>query len=256
LTSSLLGDATLQFVQGSGHSEEYLANGDYIVGNVVGNPLDMLDVVQGDIQETISVITSAGREFRQAGQYVNQFLVSNDEQLNRIVNKAELTLDRFEKAAGEIESLFADDKMRADLREGLANVPELLKETRQAVNRLEAAAKVAENVLDNVQGFTKPLGERGDAIVRNVDEGIAQLNVLLDQFTAFSKAVNNRDSSLGKVLNDPELYQHANAAARNIERLTLELRPIIENAKVISDKLARHPGMIIRDAVKPNSGIK
>ena len=68
--------------------------------------------------------------------------------------------------------------------------------------------------------------------------------------------IDNGDGSLGALLNDRQLYDRLNKAARNIEQVSRELRPIVDDAGVFMDKAARHPGVIIRDAVKPGVGIK
>jgi phospholipid/cholesterol/gamma-HCH transport system substrate-binding protein len=72
----------------------------------------------------------------------------------------------------------------------------------------------------------------------------------------FSRALNSREGSLGQMINNPELYNNLSQAAENINKLTRELQPVICNAKVFTDKIARHPGVIITDGLKPGPGIK
>ena len=57
-------------------------------------------------------------------------------------------------------------------------------------------------------------------------------------------------------MNDRQLYNRLNRAARNIEDISQDLKPIVDDARVFSDKVSRHPGVIIRDAVKPGVGLK
>ena len=68
--------------------------------------------------------------------------------------------------------------------------------------------------------------------------------------------IENGDGTLGAMMNDRELYNRLNRAARNIDELTQKMIPIVDDARVISDRVARHPGVIIRDAIKPGPGIK
>jgi len=268
LTSSLLGDAILQFVQGpGGRIEDFLKNGDYFEGQVATNPLQMFDTMQGDFAQAVTSISQAGRNVAQASDYMNQFFARNDEQLQRIVGKTELALDNFQRAAADIDSLISDPKMREDLREGIAGLPQLLKDTRDAIGGIRSATGLAEDNLKALQGLTKPLGERGPKMIEDVDQSVEQLNELLGQFVTFSRAINGRSGSLGQFVNDPEAYQRLVAAARNIEEISQEVRcqlkpiiasvkPILKNVEVFTDKAARHPGVILRDAVKPNSGLK
>jgi phospholipid/cholesterol/gamma-HCH transport system substrate-binding protein len=73
----------------------------------------------------------------------------------------------------------------------------------------------------------------------------------------FSKSLNNPEGSLGQFINNPDLYQSLNRAAVNIEELTLELEPILHDARVFSDKIARHPELLgVRGAMQRNAGTK
>ncbi len=90
-----------------------------------------------------------------------------------------------------------------------------------------------------------------------MDEGTLKLNRAMDDMLRFSATLNNPNSSLGQLLNSPELYQHINRAARNIDELTRELKPVVDDARVFSDKIARHPEMLgVRGAIQRSPGIK
>jgi phospholipid/cholesterol/gamma-HCH transport system substrate-binding protein len=43
------------------------------------------------------------------------------------------------------------------------------------------------------------------------------------------------------LINDPQLYQHLNRAAKNIDDITRELKPIKDDLRIFTDKIARHP---------------
>ena len=256
LTSNLLGDASLQFVRSAGASEEFIQNGDYMEGSVAANPMQAFDALQGDFNEAIASINMAGREVGRLAETINQFMANNDEQLNRIVNKTERALDGFQKAVGDLDSLLGDEKTRAGLRDSIANLPDMLTEAREAIAGIRAATKLADANLQGLQGLTGPLGDRGPAMVESIDVGLSRLSELLAQFVQFGKKLNSGQGTVGQLLNNKELYDHVNAAVCNIEKLTKELTPIVDNVNAFTDKLARHPGMLLRDAVKPNSGIK
>jgi len=55
---------------------------------------------------------------------------------------------------------------------------------------------------------------------------------------------------------DDELYDRLNRTVRNVEQISYRLKPIVNDVRIISDKLARHPGSILRDAVRPGAGTK
>lgn len=68
--------------------------------------------------------------------------------------------------------------------------------------------------------------------------------------------IEKGEGSLGALLNDRQLYDRLNRAARNVEQVSRDLKPIVDDARVFSDKVSRHPGVIIRDAIKPGAGVK
>ena len=262
LSTSLLGDAVLQFVQGTTSSTEFIQSGDYLEGNVGSNPLQAFNGIEGELNLAISSVSTAGREIGRLAVYLNEFAVNNDEQVNRIVHKTEqtidkaaVTLDDFQKFARDFNSVL-DEETRANLKTSINEMPALLKDTREAINGIQSTVALADNNLRNLEGLTKPLGEHGEEMISNIDASMARLNEVLTQFTEFGKSLNSRDGTLGRILNDPQLYEHVEAAACNIEQLTKELKPIVRNVTIITDKVARHPGSVLRDAIKPSSGIK
>jgi phospholipid/cholesterol/gamma-HCH transport system substrate-binding protein len=132
----------------------------------------------------------------------------------------------------------------------------MLQETQRAISGIEGAMRLVESNLRNLEGLTEPLGQRGEAIVGNIDSGIARLNEILGQAEQFSRRLNSREGTLGQLMYNPDIYNELNAAAANVNELTKRLRPIVEDVRIFTDKIARRPGIILRDAVKPGSGTK
>lgn len=82
------------------------------------------------------------------------------------------------------------------------------------------------------------------------------INEITDLMRSIMSRIDKGEGSLGALLQDRQLYNRLNRAAGNIEQLSRELRPIVEDAGVFMDKAARHPGGLLRDAIKPGVGIK
>jgi phospholipid/cholesterol/gamma-HCH transport system substrate-binding protein len=59
------------------------------------------------------------------------------------------------------------------------------------------------------------------------------------------------------MVNNPDLYQNLNRASINVEELSRQLRPILNDVRVFTDKIARHPESLgVRGAIKPDQGTK
>ena len=286
ISTTLLGDAVLQFVPGGAHpSPDFIQNGDYLEGIVAPNPLELITNLETNITQAITSLTGAGNDVGRLARRFDTFLDGNEDQLQRIVNKTERSLDSFQKALQSVNVLLGDvDAMGAALRgedgkplpleldgplaagenppadgqsrHRVTTLPQLMAETRDAIIDMRAAVVAANRNLSNLEHFTQPLGDRGEELIIKVDRSVGRIDELLQQFVMFSQALNRKEGTLGQLVNNPDLYQHINAAACNIEMLTRQIRPIVENIKIFTDKLARHPGVIISDAVKPGPGIK
>jgi ABC-type transporter Mla subunit MlaD len=81
--------------------------------------------------------------------------------------------------------------MRADLRKSLQELPATLNEVRvtlgkanDAFDGFKTVSDRASRNLENLENLTKPLGERGQQIVDNLDGSLANINELLEQLAA------------------------------------------------------------------------
>ena len=97
-----------------------------------------------------------------------------------------------------------------------------------------------------------------DEIVNAVERSVTRLDDVMAELVTFSRALNNSQGSLGQFVNNPDLYQQLNRAATNIEQISRRLRPIVEDARVFTDKIARDPGRLgVKGALdRRRSGIK
>jgi phospholipid/cholesterol/gamma-HCH transport system substrate-binding protein len=286
ISTTLLGDALLQFVPGGAHpSAEFIQNGDYLEGIVAPNPLEMITNLEGNFTLAITSLTGAGNDVGRLARRMDTFIDTNQDQLQRIVNKTERSLDAFQTALQSVNLLLGDVDAMGDAlhnedgtampltleeplkpgetppadgqpRRRVTTLPQLMAETRDAIVDMRAAVVAANRNLSNLERFTQPLGDRGEELIMKVDRSVGRIDELLQQFVMFSQALNRKDGTLGQLVNNPDLYQHINAAACNIEQLTRQVRPILDNIRDLTDKLARHPGSIFRDAIKPGPGLK
>ena len=94
-------------------------------------------------------------------------------------------------------------------------------------------------------------------MISHVNSVVQDLDTLVNQMTKFAQSLNNSQGTVGQLVNNPELYDNLNNAVRQINELTKELRPVINDARVFTDKIARHPEMLgVRGALERNAGIK
>ncbi len=258
IKGGLLGDAVIEFVTGGKKGEQgFYSDKDTIPdGMVVSDPFESFVGLKEEFSSAIQTFNAAGQDITKLTNNLNRILEANDNQIERVMNQTEQALLSFNRAMSNVEKIAGDEEIQAGLKKSLADLPKMLDESRVTFQRVQQTIDLADKNLANLTKFTGPLGERGDEIVVRMAGSIDKIDQLFAQLVAFSKTINSSKGTVGELLNNPDLYQSLNRAARNVEEATQQLQPILDDAKVLMDKLSRHPGAPIRDAVRPGAGIK
>lgn len=132
-----------------------------------------------------------------------------------------------------------------------------LKDASSAMKRFTTSAEKLDVVMNNLQTFTKDLGERGPAILKNIDEASGRVSQMVIDVGAFARSLSQGDGTVRKLVMDPGLYNSLNEAAASASRSVTRLDRILYDLSIFSDKLARHPELLgVSGAVAPSSGIK
>ena len=255
-TGSILGDAILEFVPSSQQLatiEEY-QDGEYLDGIVAQDPLrvmesattvlDMLSTLEEDVRRALVAIEGAGERVGEVAESMTAIIDNNQDQFGRILTKAEMAMDRFDVAITAIDELIGDEDLKIAIDTALDQVPEIMAETREVIQNLNKVATRADTNLRNIEGLTEPLGQQGQRLADAVESGVEDIDSILGQLVSFTESINNRDGSLGQLIHNRELYDRLDSAATNIEFLSRRLRPIVEDARVFTDKIARDPGRL------------
>jgi phospholipid/cholesterol/gamma-HCH transport system substrate-binding protein len=250
-SASVLGDSVIEFVppdripQGAKSIDD---GTEIINGRVASNPMEAFTNIEPSLQAAMQSVSTAGTEVTIAARNLNNTITNNQDQLPRIAQKTEQALDQFTVAMTNINSLMGDPQARRDAAEALRNFPQLVREANTTLNKANAAFDSMKQATDrasinlsNLENFTKPLGERGPQLVDNLDGSLANINELLEQLVTFTDNLNSREGSLGRLMNDPALYFKLDRTLSNVEDISSRLKPILDDVRIFSDKIARDP---------------
>ena len=264
-SDNLFGDAVLEFVDSGATAPaagaREVQDGEYLNGIVASNPLDALRVVvdlKDDVNQALTTFRLAGEEVSHVAESLNVLVINNQDQFNRILGKTESALGRFETAMTSVNQVVNNDDLQVPLEEALEAIPRLLRDAGQLLQGLRRVTDEAETNLVNLRGLTEPLGEQGDEIVTKLSRSAGRLDELLIELQSFGEKLNSGEGTVGQLVHNPELYNNINRAAQNFEELTRQLRPIINDARVAVDKVARNPRMLgVQGALsRQKSGLK
>jgi phospholipid/cholesterol/gamma-HCH transport system substrate-binding protein len=259
IVSSLLGDAVVEVVPSRDPKalDTLLRSGDEISGIVRADPVEVISNLEGSLSNAIDSVAATSTELGKVIYRVGVLLENNEEQINEIISRAGLALDTIHRAAENANTLIGDPEMREQLRRAMAELPQMAEDAHQVISRMDQAVASVERNLRNVERLTEPLGERGELLATRIDRGVEKLDALLDEMLTFSRALNNPRSPLRQFLDDEELYPHVRQTVENIDHLTRRLRPIVEDARVAMDKIARDPGRLgVSGALRKEPRIK
>jgi phospholipid/cholesterol/gamma-HCH transport system substrate-binding protein len=258
ISSTLLGDAEIQLVPGTIRPpRQRVAEGEVLLGAVSRDPFEAFATLEPKLGSALDSITEASSAVTKLSGDLDRMLMGDDDTFGKLVRKTEKALDDFSVAMANINDVMGDPKARANIKETLDGLPQVLSDLRTTVQGMGTTVDSADRNLRNLEGLTRPLGERGAGMVAQIDTTIGRLDEVLQQAAFFTKALNESDGTLGLLVRDPRVYQDLAAAAANVKNLSRELRPIVDDIRVFSDKIARHPEQLgVRGALDRRPGLK
>lgn len=257
--SVVTGDAVLEWVRAetqTGAPTEYIEDGDYLTnGQVAPDPFKMITRFEAKAEAALASVDGAGQSIRSAGTEVEQVAGSlnaifgtKETELKSMVDEALLAMQNFNAVMADIQDITGDQKLKSRLQNTVQRFPELfenaqktLVEVQNTLQQFNAVAARAERNLTNLEDLTGPLGERGEEISQDIADSMHNISTVLGNLADLSKSLNNQEGTIGQLINNPELYDRVNRIAMEVERLVHKVEPILDDARVISDKIARDP---------------
>jgi phospholipid/cholesterol/gamma-HCH transport system substrate-binding protein len=258
IASTLLGDSEIQLVPGTIRPpRQQLGPDETLVGAVSRDPFEVFATLEPKMGVALESLTEASAAVSKLSNNLDKLLLGEDDTFEKMVRKTEAALDAFGLAMTNINDVMGDPNARAKLKETLNGLPDVLADLRTTVKGMGTTLDSADRNLRNLEGLTKPLGERGEGMVAQVNQTIGRLDEVLQQAAFFTKALNESQGTLGKLVRDPKVYDDLAQAAANVNGLTKELRPIVNDVRVFADKIARHPEQLgVRGAIDRRPGLK
>lgn len=276
LVQSLLGDAKIDF--SAGVDPEVIPPNSRLEGIAPTNPMEIVQRLETSVNTSLASFTDTSREWQKVALNLNNLMETKEGSLDDVIERTALALDSFtktmttatetfNKAGSTLESatltlsnankFLADPQLQNDLKRTAASLPVIAEEAKLTITTAkETIVKLSEN-MENINQATAPLAGQSDLIVRKLSGSLIQLEGLLTELNQFSQILNNEEGSIQKLAADPELYKNLNHSAASLSILLQNLNPILNNFRIFSDKVARHPEILgVRGAVRGSSGLK
>ena len=269
IQTSLIGDAVVEFtpVRPSQGAQQVQPGGVPLQGFYNPSPLDLIANLQGDLKQTIQSLGRAGDEVSILAERMNSVLGGQDvERINRLMTSTESAMENFSSLTAKLDDLLGDEQYRAQLKEGMSRLPQVISDANEIMQVLEVAVVSADENLKNLQGLTQPLGERGPEIVDAMESSADNLSELLGEIALLAKNLNSDSGTIGKMIHDDQLYQELAGVVSQLQLTVAQatgtvtdvrgmindplimrrIRQILDNVWVATDKIARDPARVLR----------
>jgi phospholipid/cholesterol/gamma-HCH transport system substrate-binding protein len=274
ITRDLLGDTSLAFIAnprkpGAGQP---VAPDATLEGQISDDPTGL----KRTLKDPIDTVTNTGKALEAASKQLGAAAKRVEDILNEDAQRDVRDILRdAAKSLKTIQGMLGDQENQTKLAEAIKRLPDTLdnmnrtfRATEETLHTFTERSKTdgrtpVERMVDTIEMTERTLrkfSESSDPAKLPPADQIAKAMENVTEITTLMRTIVGRieqgEGSLGALLNDRQLYERLNRAARNIEQISQELKPIVADARVFSDKVSRHPGSILRDAVKPGVGLK
>lgn len=213
--------------------------------------------------QTLLDIQVTSRRWAEVGERANRIMAANEEQLALMLQDTRDSVQRLSQTLDNINAMLdpqTQENFRVTLqklRESSESLDPLLKSSRETIEQVRDTTETLEEVANNLQAATQPLAERSDNTMKNLDESVESLNIILKDVRELSQQFRGQDGSLQRLMSDPAMYQNLDQASALLVQNLGQLEAILKDVRVFADKIARHPGELgVQGVLTRDTGVK
>ena len=275
--SLLMGEAEIEFVKNRQYKGEVheLTPNDTIIGFSGSDIMGTVNNIEGDLKDAIQSVNSTAREAAVFIANLNQFMGDENEILEKKQKMAMIfselgdTLTTTRSLAANMNSILSDQQIRDNIKSGSENFPAILnkvnslldngddlyKSVKGVVERSHKTFDKLDRSLDNVGDFTEVLSDEGLEFISNMNASGQDIARMVKNISTLSenivKQIDNKSTPLG-MLTDENVGSQIRGIIRNVETGTEKVQPILDDARVFTNKIAHRPSSLIfsRDTYK------
>ena len=230
------------------------------VRQVVGGTDERIDAVGVEAVEALEEFQGAIRDVRKiiGNPKTREDLEKSLAALPVLLQDARTALESTQRTFESFERVGNQFEKVGVVAEDTVNTAKVTVEGAQrTIQNAEKTFATAERTLANIEQFTEPLADRGEELVEEVCRTLVSLDRALNEVADFGESLNNSNGTVKRLLDDDELYFQVRRTVENIEQATARIRPILDDVRVFSDKIARDPRELgVRGAItKRPSGV-
>jgi phospholipid/cholesterol/gamma-HCH transport system substrate-binding protein len=220
--------------------------------------------LENKIWDTLDAIEQGGQAVTNFSVKLDSMMGEKGGDLQEAVQQFTLTNQRVQAASESLEAFFSelngyvdDEQVQADVKKTISQLPAI---TNSIVTTMDATKQTISQVgdsanqrLNELKPLTIELGEQGPEIVAQINERIKNLDSLFAGIEDAAQTLKNLRTSkgtVGKLLNDPALYNEALRTVENARVISTRIEPLVNDLRIFADSIARDPGQLgVRGAI-------
>ena len=285
LTLNILGDAELNVLQQAPRTEEtkMIKPGEVLEGYMAPSMLQLATDMQGDIAAAINSITDTSQKLNRILTNLDDVFKDNKDDMKGMVSQIRDLAQQTRDLIAKTNAMLSDPEVQEGIHDTIVALPQTIKDAKdvfaefkttahkvngladsfgtiiqnsgETLNVINQVAKKTDQILGDLNSITGTLSERKDIWMAKVSRSLDNLDNALLQISEFTTTLNSTDGTIGRLANDPTLYEKIESTIDEIRELKRQLEPVVANAQVFSDKIARHPEQLgVAGALRRNNG--
>ena len=222
------------------------------INSLVGSPDDLKEK-QSQLDGIIGEVRASLTSFRQFSDGAGQLIGDPDVQSNlkRTVNELPTLLNKADVVFNEFTTLVRESRV-------------MVERSQKSFEKFDAGFDNLDKGLGGIAKLSEQLGADAPELLDKLKKSASKLENLFDELTILVSAANEADGTVKRLMRDPAVYEKLVHTMDQAEKITQEVRvalqtdikPITNNVKVITDKMARDPSVMIRNLFRKQPSIK
>lgn len=263
-------------------AQELLAANEYVYGGEVakdpfealasvGPAFERFDKIAAILQESIDSGTGPIKNMADSVQTTLNNISDTSSTINRVARQIEdaRVADAISRSIALLPQLFTEAQTTLQQTQRTLRGIETFSNSLEGIGKdfegiglsVKEAVANANRAIENIAEITEPVKENSEMLVERATTLLANLDVLSTDLRRFATRLNNGNGTIKQLIDDDRLYFQAIETMRNIEtasanvrQIASRLQPIVDDARVFADKVARDPGQLgVRGALSGRS---